>query len=116
MTLVGRVAVVDVAVIENTAGYPLTIGDFIGRTVSDSSLRTPQDDDASLQSAPSTREHPFTIEVLNPGEKDRNPIAHASRASTRRIRSASHRAATGAGARRGCKTNADIAGYVRLRG
>jgi hypothetical protein len=74
MTLVGRLAVVDVAVIENTAGYPLTIGDFTGRTGSDSALRTQQHDDARLQSAQAVRESPFTIQVLNPGEKIAIPL------------------------------------------
>lgn len=74
MTLAGRVAVVDVAVIENTADYPLTIGDFIGRIIPDASLRTQQSDDARLQSATPLREHPFTIEVLRPGEKIAIPL------------------------------------------
>lgn len=74
MTLVGRLLVVDLAVIENTASYPLNIGGFVGRKIVDKSLRAQDADDRHLRAAATTRDHAFTIDVLRPGEKIAIPL------------------------------------------
>jgi hypothetical protein len=74
ITLVGRLLVVDLAVIENTASYPLSIGDFVGRWIGDKSLRTQGTDDRQFRAIAATRDHAFTIGVLRPGEKIAIPL------------------------------------------
>jgi hypothetical protein len=74
MTITGRLLLLDMAVIENTASYPLAIGDFEVRSFDGTGLRPQSDDDARLAQAASRVERPFSIEILQPGEKIAIPL------------------------------------------